>query len=88
MLGDDDGCAALVEIGDDGVAVECLVGDKAIEGDAFDQRRHADAVEAVARHEMEADEVAERVGERQDPFDRLGTGLVVMSPLERPTAWL
>src|SRR5690606_11564966 len=44
MLGDDDLGATLVKIGDDGVAVEGLVGDQRAERDAVDERRHADRI--------------------------------------------
>ena len=64
MLGDNDLGAAGVEIGDDGVAVEGLVGDQAAERDAVEQGRDADRIETVARQEMEADQIAQRVGER------------------------
>lgn len=66
MLGDDDLGAACVEIGDDGVAIEGFVGDQAPKGDAVEQRRNSDRVEAMARHEAEADQIAQRVGERED----------------------
>ena len=39
MLGDDYLGAALVQIGDDGVAVESLVGDQPAEGEALDEGR-------------------------------------------------
>src|SRR5690348_13379898 len=63
MLGDNDLGAALVEVGDDGVAVEGLVGDQRTERDAVDQRRHADRVEAMAGQQDKTDQIAERVGE-------------------------
>jgi hypothetical protein len=37
MLGDDDLGAALVEVGDDGVAVEYLVADQSVEGETVDE---------------------------------------------------
>src|SRR5882724_13506741 len=66
MLGDDGLGAAGVEIGDNGVAVERLVGDQRIEGQSLDERRHAHRVEALSRQEHEAHEIAERIGEGQD----------------------
>lgn len=66
MLRDDDFGAALVEIGDDGIAVESFVGDQAAESDALKQRRNADHIEAMARHEAEADQIAQPVGECED----------------------
>src|SRR5260370_15519282 len=58
--------AALVEVGDDVVAVEGLVGDQRAELDALDQRRHADGIEALSRQQHESDEIAQSVGEGQD----------------------
>src|SRR3546814_15927053 len=66
MLGNDDLGAALVEVGDDGVAVERLVGDQRAEAETVDERRHSDDVEAVAGQQDEAHEIAESIGERQD----------------------
>ena len=66
MLGDDDVGAALVQIGDDGIAVEGLVGDQAAEGDSVDQRSDAHRIEAVAGQKHEANQIAERVGESED----------------------
>lgn len=66
MLGDDNPGATIVEVGDDGVAVEGLVGDQRAESDAVDERRHADGIVAMAGHQDEADKVAERVGQRED----------------------
>src|SRR5271155_2186310 len=66
MLGDDDLSAARVEIGDNGVAVERLVGDQRVEGQSLDQRRHPHRVEALSRQKHEAHEIAERIGEGQD----------------------
>src|SRR6478609_3903638 len=72
MLGDDDFGAARVEIGDNGVAVERLVGDQRVEGQSLDERRHTHRVESLSRQKHEAHEIAERIGEGQD--------LVVMPP--------
>ena len=47
-------------------AVERFVGDQRVEGQSLDERRHADRVEAMGGQENEADEIAKRVGERQD----------------------
>src|SRR4029077_7207588 len=76
MLGDDDLGAALVEIGDDGVAVESLVGDQGVKGEAVDEWFDADRIVPLTRQQNEAHEIAESVGK------------VVMPPLERPMAWL
>ena len=49
MLGDDDLGAAFVEVGDDGIAVERLVGDQATEIRARKQGRDADGIKPMAR---------------------------------------
>ncbi len=66
VLGDDDLGTALVEISDDGVAVEGLVGDEGLEAQAVDERRHAHRIEAVAWQQHEANQIAERVGQGKD----------------------
>ena len=66
MLRDDDLGAALVEVGNDRIAVEGLVGDEAVKGETVDERRDAHRIETMAGHENEADQVAERVGQRQN----------------------
>ena len=73
--------AARVELGDNGVAVERLVGDQRVEGQSLDERWHTHCVEALSWQKHEAYEIAERIGERQD-------FVVVMPPFERPIAWL
>ena len=72
VLGDDDPGSAVVRLGDERVAVERLVGDQPVKGDALDQRRHLDAVVALAGHPSAS--VSARI-------------LVVMPPFERPMAW-
>jgi hypothetical protein len=42
MLGDDDAGAALVQLGDDRVAIESLVGDQRVKLYSVDQRSEAD----------------------------------------------
>src|SRR6266852_3620673 len=92
MLRNHDLGAALVEVGDDVVAVEGLVGDQRAELDALDQRRHADGIEALPRQQHESDEIAQSVGEGQD-FGRhapLGTadGLAPSPPFAPcPCRW-
>jgi hypothetical protein len=66
MLRNDDLGAALVQLGDDRVAVKGFVGDQSAELDAIDQRGDADSVEAMPGQERKANQIAERVGERQD----------------------
>ena len=78
------------EIGDDGVAVEGLVGDQRVEGQSVDERRHADRVEALSRQQDEAHEIAERIGEGQDfgghAAFRTADGLA-LSPPFAPCPW-
>ena len=80
MLGDDDLCAALVEVGHDGVAIEGLVGDQRAEIEPMDERRDADRIEPVPGQQNEAHEIAERSGERED--------LGGHGALDRPMVWL
>ena len=80
MLRDHDLGAALVEVGNDGIAVESLVSDEAAKGETVDERSDADRIKTMSRQENKADQIAERVGQRQD--------FGVMPPLERPIAWL
>ena len=90
VLGDDDFRAALVEGFDDPVGVKRFVGDQPAEIDAFDQRRDADGVKALARHQDKTDEIAQSVGEREDlgrqPALRLAYGLA-LSPPFAPCPW-
>src|SRR3954469_22295035 len=66
MLRDHDLGAALIEIGDDIIAVEGRVGDQGAELKTVDQRRDPDSVEALSGQQNEADEVAQGIGEGQD----------------------
>ena len=66
VLGDHDFCAACVEIGDDGIGIERLVGEQSAELDAIEQRRNPNRVEALPWQEHEANEVPQRIGESQD----------------------
>ena len=50
VLGDDHFRPAFVEVGDDPIGVEGLVGDQPAELDAFDERRDADRIEALSWH--------------------------------------
>src|SRR4249920_3636176 len=90
MLGDDDRGAARVEIGDDGIAVEGLVGDQRVEGQSLDERRNANRVEALSRQQHKAHEIAERIGERQDfgghAAFRAADGLALRPPFA-PWPW-
>ncbi len=90
MLRDDDLGAALVEIGDDGIAVEGLVGDEALKGETIDERSNPHRIETMAGQENEADEIAQCVGQRQN-FGRhaaFGTadGLALRPPFA-PCPW-
>ncbi len=86
----DDLGAALVEVGGDGIAVEGLVGDEALKSETVDERSDAHCIETMAGQENEADEIAERVGQRQN-FGRhaaFGTadGLALRPPFA-PCPW-
>ena len=80
MLRDDDFGTALVEVGDDGIAVKGLIGDEALKGETVDERSNPT--------------VSKRWPGRRTKRTRLPNAsvsariLVVMPPLERPMAWL
>src|SRR5665213_1886028 len=90
MLGNDDLCAALVQVCDDRVAIKGFVGDQSAEGETLDQRCDANSVEAVARQQDEAYEVAERVGESEDFGRHAAFGAangLALSPPFAPWPW-
>src|SRR6202790_1994611 len=91
MLRDHNLGAALVEGGDDVVAVEGLVSDQGTELDALDQRRDSHRVVALSRQQHESDEVAQGIGEGQD-FGRhaalgFADGLALSPPFAPPCPW-
>jgi hypothetical protein len=90
MLRDDDLRPAFVQVFDDPVGIESLVGDQAAEFDTLYQGRHADGVEAVAGQQNKPHQIAERVGQREDfggPATlRLADGLILGPPFA-PCAW-
>jgi len=84
MLRDDDLRSALVQVFDDPIGIESLVGDQAAEFDVLDQGRDADGVKAMAGQQDEPHQVSERVGQREDfggpaPL-RLADGLILSPP--------
>ena len=83
-LRDDDLRCASIQLVDDPVGVKRLVGDQAVELGPLDQGRDADGVVALAGQQDEADEIAQRVGERQDfrrqAAARLANGLALSPP--------
>src|SRR3984885_978637 len=90
MLRNHDLGAPLVEVGDNVVAVEGLVGDQRAEFDPLDQRRHADSVETLPRQQHESDEVAQRVGEGEDFGRHAALGAadgLILSPPFAPCPW-
>src|SRR5918992_4112162 len=60
------GGTTIVEVRPEPVGVEGLVAEQGAEGDALDQRPHADAVVALAGQQDEAHQVAEGVDEGDD----------------------
>lgn len=90
MLGDNDLGAALVEIFDDGVAVESLVGDQSAKGQAIDQRLDANGVEAVTGQKREPHEIAQGIGEGQDFGAQTALGAadrLALGPPFAPCPW-
>lgn len=80
MLRDDDLGAAGVEVGNYSVGVKGLVGDQAAELDVLDQRRDADSIEPMARQQDEADQVSQRIGERQEQRREWFEGQIDLDP--------
>ena len=84
-LRNDDLGAAFVHVFDDPIGIISFVGDQRAELDAVDERRDADRVVAIARQQLEAHEIAERVGQRDDlrrpAAFRLADGLALSPPL-------
>src|SRR5260370_1777165 len=81
---------ALIEIGDDVVAVEGLVGDQCAEFDPRDERRDADGIEALSRQQDESDEVAQGIGEGEDFGRHAALGFadgLALSPPFAPCPW-
>ena len=76
MLRYDDFGAALIEVGDDRVAVTSLVGEQGAQLDPREEWCDTDSVEALPRQENEAHELAKRICQSEV--------LVVIPPLERP----
>src|SRR3954467_9462083 len=90
MVGNHDLGAALVQVRDDIVAVECRVADQRPKGEPVDERRHADRVEPLPRQKHKAHEVAERVGERHDLGSQAAFGAangLARSPPFAPWPW-
>ena len=86
MLRDDDLRTAFIQLRDDPVGVECLVGDQATELDSLDQRRDADRVVSLTRQEDEAHEIAQCIGQRQDFGGQAAPGLANGLALSPPFA--
>src|SRR6266702_3214649 len=81
---------ALIEIGDDVVAVEGLVGDQRAEFDPRDERRNADGIETLSRQQDESDKVAQGIGEGQDFGRHAALGFadgLALSPPFAPCPW-
>ena len=89
-LGDDDLCTSFVQLGNNPVVVEGLVGDEAAELHVSDQRREAGRIVALAGQKDEPDQIAECVCEGQDlggpAAFRLAYGLA-LSPPFAPCPW-
>src|SRR5918993_5601860 len=84
--------AAGIEVRPYPVHVQRLVAEQGVEGDALDQRRHADGVVPLAGQQHEAHQVAERVGEGDDlggqAAARATDGLASGPPLAPLAFWL
>jgi len=89
-LGDHDPGATLIQIVDDPVCVEGLVGDQGTEPHTLDQRRDADRIVAVARQQHEAHQIAECIDQGHDlggqAAFRAADGLALCPPFA-PWPW-
>jgi hypothetical protein len=86
-LRDDDLAAALVEVGDDGIAVEGFVGNERSERDSIDQGFDTNGIKVLPRQQDEANETAEGIGEREDLGGHAAFGAangLALSPPFRP----
>ena len=69
---------------------KAFVGDQPTEGEAVDERRNADRIEAVAGHKNEAPKVAERIGQGKDVSRHTALGAaygLALSPPFAPWPW-
>src|SRR5690554_3730287 len=90
MLGNHDLGPAFIEVIDDDVTVEGLVGDERIKADALEKRLDADGVVAMPRQQLEAHQIAQSIRQGEDfgghaPF-RAPYGLA-LSPPFAPWPW-
>jgi hypothetical protein len=67
VLGDDNFSAPFVEIFDDPIRIEGFVGNQSAEIHAFDQRFNPHSVEAMSRQQLEPHQIAQGIGESEDP---------------------
>src|ERR687889_2322612 len=85
------GGTTIVEVRPEPVGVEGLVAEQGAEGDALDQRPHADAVVALAGQQDEAHRVAEGVDQGDDlggqPAARAADGLISSPPFAPIAFW-
>ena len=85
MLRDDNFGPACSHLVDNPVCVERLVSQDGVEFHALDQRRNADRIKSIARHEFEPDKVAERIAQSKDLCGpaafRLAYSLILSPPL-------
>ena len=83
-LRDDDFGAAFIQVFDDPVRIERLVGDEPSKLDVFDEWRNADGVIALSRQQNEAHQIAQSIGHREDfgrpAAFRLADGLILSPP--------
>ena len=88
---DDRDRAAIVQQGGQPIDVEGFVGQERPKMETVDDRLDADAIVPLAGHEDEADQIAERVDQRQDfgrqTAARSADGLILSPPLAPVPCW-
>jgi hypothetical protein len=84
MLRNNDFGASFVEVFNDPVRIESLIGNQPLKVDAFDERRNTHRVVTMPRQKFKAHQSAERIGQRQDlgrhAALRLADGLALSPP--------
>ena len=90
MLGDDDLSPSFLHFRDNPIRIKGLIGNEAAELEVFDEPFDADRVVTLSRQQNKSNQVAERIGKRQNfgrqASFRLAYGLALSPPLA-PCPW-
>jgi len=87
----DDFCAAQGQVAAQVIGVEGFIAEESVEAQSFDQRRRADDLTALAGMQREANEIAQRVRQRQyfrrQAAFRAADGLILSPPFAPLVFW-